>query len=183
MIKDKKRIPPKTVAVTFDDGMRNNYIYALPILAKYKIPASIFVITDYINQGEYLTADQIKLMSDMGVDIGSHTLSHLWLTNVDDEARWKSEIAGSKKVLEQLLGKEVKSFCYPGGSFNEKIKNIVKETGYKVAVTTSPGWKFPKDDIFALKRIRISNTSDNLLVFWFKLTGSYLFIKEMRDDY
>lgn len=184
LIKNKKPIPPRTIAVTFDDGYANNFTNALPVLKKYNIPATIFVIVELINVPEYMTLEQLRVASDSGVvEIGSHTLSHLWLTNSDDEAMWRKEIIDSKKALEKILGKEIKSFCYPGGAFNEKIKKIVKEAGYEVAVTTSPGKEFSNDDIYALKRLRISSTSRNLFVFWIKCTGSYLFIKERRDDY
>lgn len=185
MIKDKERIPAKTVAITFDDGREDNYLNAFPILKKYSIPATIFVIVDYLNRETWLNYDELKSMSLAGVDIGSHTLSHLWLSSVDDKARWKQEILGSKLALEEILGKKIKSFSYPGGdgARNQIIREIARESGYEVAVATSPGRGFPNDDIYALKRVRISNSAKNLFVFWFQASGYYRFLKEKQEKY
>lgn len=184
MIKRGEKIPHKTVAITFDDGLKDNYTQAYPILKKYNLPATMHVITDLVdNHDSYLTWEQIKEMSENGIDIGTHTVHHKWLGDIEDQEELRGEILGSKLEVEKHIDVPVKTFCYPGGSFNEKAKQIVKESGYRCAVITSPGPDYPNDDIFALKRLRISNTSRNLFVFWFKLTGSYLFIKERRDDY
>ena len=74
------------------------------------------------------------------------------------------------------------TLCYPTGAFNEEVKEVVREIDYKGACTTSPGQKYPDDDIFGLKRVRISRSSDSLLVFWIESSGYYTFVKEHRDD-
>lgn len=191
LIRERKRIPPRTVAITFDDGYKDNYTYAFPVLKKYKIPATMFVIINEIGrpQADRLSWDQIKTMLDSGlVTFGSHAIGPEPLTNIYSSRAVKSEISSyfknqifnSKKILEEKLGREITVFSYPEGRFNGAIRKLVIEAGYKAAVATNPGKKFPDDDIFALKRLRISSTCDSLLVFWIESSGFYNFIREMR---
>ncbi|MBU3958968.1 MAG: polysaccharide deacetylase family protein, partial [Candidatus Omnitrophica bacterium] len=181
----KKRIPPKSVAITFDDGYKNNYTYAFPILKKYNLPAMIFIITNEVGRpgGDRLSWDEISQMRDSGlITFGSHALGPEPLTNIKSEEQLRREIFDSRKVLREKLSQKVNIFSYPGGGFNAQIRQLVIDAGYKGAVTTSPGKKFPNDDIFALKRLRISATCDNLFVFWIESSGFYTFIKEHRDS-
>jgi len=181
-IQKKKKTPPKTLAITFDDGYRNNYICSYPVLKKYNIPATIFVIVKRVGKPGYLNWEEIREMSDSGlITIGSHTMSHLWLPDVKAEAL-QYELRESKRILEEKLGKSVKTLCYPIGAFDEKVEKAVKEAGYSCAVTTNPGRGTPADDIYAIKRIKISRTSDNMFVFWVETSGIYTWIKEHRDE-
>jgi peptidoglycan/xylan/chitin deacetylase (PgdA/CDA1 family) len=185
LIRDRKKIPPKTLAITFDDGYKDNYTYAFPILKKYNFPATIFIIINEVGRPEddRLSWDEIKVMQGSGIiTFGSHTLSHAYLPEISSDQELKFEIFDSKRMLEEQLGREVSIFSYPGGRFNTKIKQFVRDAGYKVAVATNPGKRFPNNDIFVLKRLRISSTSNNLFVFWIETSGYYTFIKEHRDD-
>lgn len=181
-LQKKSPVPPRTVAVTFDDGTMDNYTYAYPILKKYGIPATIFVIIKKIGEPGFLGWKEIEEMSGSGlITIGSHTVSHLWLPSMGT-ADLRRELADSKRVLEERLGKPVDFLCYPIGAHNERVKREARGAGYRCAVATNPGKSSPADDIFAIKRLRISGTSDSLLVFWFETTGYYTLIKEWRDS-
>lgn len=179
----KKEVPPpKTVAITFDDGFYNNYQYAFPVLKKYNIPATIFVIVNNVGMQGYLGWNEIKEMSDSGlVTIASHTMSHLWLPSMGD-AVVKWDLKASKKKLEEITGKPVDFLCYPIGAHDERIKCLAMDAGYKAAFATNPGRFTPSDDVFAIKRVKISRTSDNLLVFAIEASGYYTWIKEHRDE-
>lgn len=182
LIKEKKNIPPKTVAITFDDGFYNNYQYAYPVLKKYNIPATIFVIVDKIGRPGYLGWEEIKEMSDSGVvSIGSHTVSHKWLPEMGTE-RLRSELSRSKAALEEKTGKPVNALCYPIGAHDHRVERETGLAGYTCAVATNPGRFSPIDDVFSLKRIKVSRTSDNLFVFWLETSGYYTWIKEHRDE-
>lgn len=173
-------LPPKTVAVTFDDGFYNNYRDAYPSLKKYRIPATIFVIVDKIGTPGYLGWDELKEMSSSGlVTIGSHTRSHRWLPAMGTEAL-RHELRSSKEILEQGLGRSVDYLCYPIGAHDDRVMREARMAGYTCAVATNPGPGRPNDP-FAIKRIRISRTSDNLFVFWIETSGYYTWIKERRD--
>lgn len=176
MIKDKEKIPPKTVAITFDDGYKDNYTYAFEVLKKFGFPATIFVIYDEVgrSQGDRLSWDEIKQMQASGlITIGGHTLGAQPLVDIKSVTELRRQIIDSKKMLEDKLGVEVDTFCYVGGMFNPQIKDLVKEAGYKYAVSNSLGKRFSNQDVYAIKRIRISQSSDNLFIFWIKLSGYY----------
>lgn len=183
LIKDKKSIPYKTVVITFDDGYKDNYTYALPILKKYRLPATAFIIVNEVGrqQQDRLSWDEIKEMQLSGlITIGSHCLGPEPLVKLPSDDKVKNEIFASKVALEEELGREVKTFSYPEGRFNGKIKALVKQAGYTGAVATNPGKKFPSNDPFALKRLRISSTCDNLFVFFIEASGYYNFMREHR---
>lgn len=178
----KEKVPPRTVAITFDDGLYNNYENAYPVLKKYGIPATMFVIVKKIGQPGYVGLKEIREMSDSGViTIGSHTVSHLWLPAMGGK-QLAYELQASKEALENDTGKKVGIICYPIGAHNERVKRFSKEAGYACAVATNPGRSAASDDIFAIKRIKISRTSDNLFAFWVETSGYYTWIKERRDD-
>lgn len=183
LVKEKKKIPSRALAITFDDGYRDNYTYVFPILKKYNLPATIFVIINEIGRPDRLSWDEIKTMQDSGlITFGSHALGPEPLINIKSEAQLKREIFDSKNILEEKLARPVNTFSYPGGFFNPKIRQWVIDAGYKFAVATSPGKKFPSDDTYILKRLRISSTSNSLFVFWIETSGIYTFIKEHRDE-
>jgi peptidoglycan/xylan/chitin deacetylase (PgdA/CDA1 family) len=177
-LEKKKKIPPKTIVLTFDDGFYNNYTYAYPLLRKYNMPATIFIVTGWLETPGYLGWGEVKEMSDSGIiTIGSHTINHFELIklNSDDLER---EIKESKSILENRLGKRVDLFCYPKGEFNKKVHDAVKDAGYICAAGTNPGRAGYSNDIFAIKRVKISRTSDNLILFWAETTRLYSWIKE-----
>jgi peptidoglycan/xylan/chitin deacetylase (PgdA/CDA1 family) len=183
LVKEKKKIPPRTLALTFDDGYVDNYTYAFPILKQYALPATLFIIVNEVGraQNDRLNWGQIKEMQSSGlVTIGSHTMGPEPLINLKSEADVKNEIFSSKKALEYALGRDVRAFSYPEGKFNGKIRQLVIDAGYTLAVATSPGKQFPGDDVYLLKRLRISENAKNLFVFWFETSGYYNFIKERR---
>ncbi|MBL7157884.1 MAG: polysaccharide deacetylase family protein [Candidatus Omnitrophica bacterium] len=180
-IKRNERIPHKTLTITFDDGLKNNFTNAYPILKKYKFPATIFVATDFIGRNNFLIPEDMKIMQKNNITIGSHTISHPFLPWMTDE-NIRKELFGSKKILEEITGQRIDLFSYPFGRFSDKTEEIVKDAGYMGAVTTSPGRTKPNDNIYALKRIRISMSSDNPVIFWIETSGYYTFVKEIRDE-
>jgi len=183
LIKERKKIPPKTIAITFDDGYKDNYIYAFPVLKKYNLPATIFIIVNEVDrpQNDRLNWKEIKEMQDSGlIAFGSHTLNHPLLTDIKSEEGLRKEIFSSKMILEERLGRKVNAFSYPAGRFNDRIRQLVMTAGYKLAVATNPGKKFADNDIFILKRLRISANSNNLFVFWVETSGYYNFMREHR---
>ncbi|MDO9573332.1 MAG: polysaccharide deacetylase family protein [Candidatus Omnitrophota bacterium] len=176
MMQNKEKFPPKTVAITFDDGYKDNYIYAYPVLKKLGLPATIFVIYNEVGrpQNERLSWEEIKEMQNSGlITIGSHTLGAQPLVDIKSEEELRRQIIDSKKMFEEELKTPVNTFCYVGGMFTPRIKELVKEAGYKYAVSTALGRKYSNQDVYAIKRIRISPPSDNLFDFWIRTSGYY----------
>lgn len=178
----QQKAPPKTVAITIDDGYADNYRYAYPVLKQYNIPATIFVIVSLVGREGFLNWDEIREMSDSGIiDIESHTVSHPWLTGEKDEAL-KKELEDSKQILEEKLGKSVSFLCYPMGGYDERVKRAAKEAGYKAAFATKPARLSPDCDVYEIKRVRISSTASNMFVFWIKLSGYHAFFKVLQSE-
>ncbi|MDO8535492.1 MAG: polysaccharide deacetylase family protein [Candidatus Omnitrophota bacterium] len=176
------KMPARTVAITADDGYYNFYTNAYPILKKYNIPATIFIITDRIGEKGYLGWKELREMSDSGlITIGSHTRSHPWIASISiDEKKLWSELAGSKDILEKGLGKSVDFICYPSGGFNDLAKEKASEAGYKGAFTTNPAKKSDIGDIYAIRRIKMSSSSVNPIILWGKISRYYAWFKERR---
>ena len=180
--KSGKRPPKKTVAITIDDGYENNYKYAYPVLKKYHIPATIFVIVNFVGKDGFLDWAQIKEMSDSRViDIESHTMSHPWLTGCDDSAL-RYELVESRKILGNNIGKKIKFLCYPMGGYDERVKAAARSAGYEAAFATKPKDLRQSRDLYEIKRIRISSTANNLFVFFIKVSGYHSFFKVVKDD-
>ncbi len=180
--KTRKKFQHKTVVITFDDGYQDNYRNAFPILKEYHFPAAIFLISDSTGVSpNLLTWDQIKEMSQNGITFGSHTRQHVYLPE-QSEAQLKDEIEGSKRVIEEHLGKPVYYFAYPSGGFSDHIKSLVAMAGYKAALTTNRGYDRYNIDLYELNRIRINNW-DSSFVLWNKLSGYYNLFRKLRPSH
>jgi len=146
------------VALTFDDGFLNFYTDALPIIEEYGVPATVFVVTNAIdNQETELNADETMSHSELAelvdhdlVTIGNHTRTHPVLTEVDEEATLREEIIDAKEELRDRLGIAAEMFCYPGGHHNQRVTDIVRES-HELAVATENNSTF--SDRYRLPRI------------------------------
>jgi len=181
-LKTGEALHPKTRVVTFDDGYENFFTEAYPALKKYNVPATVFVVLAWVGKEGFMTWDQLQVLAkDPLVTLGSHTLSHAWLPSLDDEAL-RQELEGSRRLLQEGLGQPIRLLCYPAGAFDARVRSAAVAAGYEGAVATNPGPHYPDDDPYAVKRVRISRTSDNPLVFGVESSGFYTFLKEIRDE-
>jgi peptidoglycan/xylan/chitin deacetylase (PgdA/CDA1 family) len=148
-------LPSRPVVLTFDDGYEDFYTAALPVLIKHDFKAVAYVVSGFIGRGGYMNAAQIREADHAEIEIGSHTVDHADLTRQSlDGLRY--QITSSKHSLEQLLGHEVLSFCYPSGQFNPSAVKVVQEAGYSDATTTKWGGVRTMDGRFLWGRLRIS---------------------------
>ncbi len=183
-IKDKRHFKRNKVVITLDDGYEDNFIYAYPVFKKIGFAATIFLPTDYMGRKGYLNWDQVRLMSKNKISFGGHTRTHLYLGDVSDIRVLWDEIGGSKKAIEQEIGAPADYFCYPIGGFNERVKEIVKEAGYKGACTTNRGTNRFNRDIYELKRVKMTNFDmDKPFSFRLKLSGYYNLFRSRQDSY
>jgi peptidoglycan/xylan/chitin deacetylase (PgdA/CDA1 family) len=132
--------------LTFDDGFRNVFDNALPVMRERKWRSIQFIVGSMIGKTDQwdhaigeppqplMDEAQIREWLAEGQDIGSHTLTHPRLTQLSVE-RARTEIFDSKKLLEDRFGREIRHFCYPYGDYNSAIRDLVGEAGYRSACT------------------------------------------------
>jgi peptidoglycan/xylan/chitin deacetylase (PgdA/CDA1 family) len=175
----QRPIPPRAVALTFDDGYENFYEYAFPVLQRYGFPAMVYLVAGLVGgKADWFAADgratpplmdtaRIRQLRRAGIDFGSHGVSHVKLAQLDP-ARMRGEVTDSKARLEDLLGEEVGHFCYPYGSHNQEVVETARAAGYRSAVTCVRAAAVPGMDLLALPRKAISY-GDSLLGYFWKL--------------
>lgn len=162
---ERGEFPARGIALTFDDGWKDNYTNAFPVLRDLNIKATIFLVPSCIgqvsakvvatgeNEREHMSETEILEMSRNGIEFGSHTVNHLHLDKITPP-EVKYEVEESKKQIENLLQKSCKVFAYPAGFFNAAAQEAVKNAGYVAAFTTVYG-----DDenlnLFSLNRTEI----------------------------
>ncbi|MDY6349163.1 MAG: polysaccharide deacetylase family protein [Selenomonas sp.] len=186
------QLPEKPVIITFDDGYLDNYNHAFPVLEKYQLKATIFLISDYVNTyPNYLTWSAVQDMQQSGlIDFESHTLSHEELTKAPDLDEAKHQLTGSKQAIEWNLGKQVNFIAYPCGEYNDDIEQATKDAGYRAAFTVNYGLAEPGEDPFILDRVPIFGSNSHTLArFKLRLTLAPLFAPlnkvkmELREDH
>ena len=184
-IKNDKKFKHKTVVITIDDGYKDNYTYAYPILKKYGLPATIFIMADFIGKDkDFMTWDEVKIMSQNNISFGGHTKSGVYVPSIKDKKLLHDETAGCKKLIEKRIGRPADYFCYPTGGFTPQAKAILKESGYKGACTTNRGFVELNKDVYELKRIKVKNSDTNKpLSFWAKLSGYYNLFRSKKSGH
>lgn len=179
-IKGDLNLKQKAIVITFDDGWLDNFIYAYPVLEKYRLRATVFVVTDWIEKsseksngipvaiptneeskslvekGEeekvVLTWELIRKMTDSGLlDFFSHTKSHLFCNQLSEQ-ELLTELGESKRILEERLGRPCLYLCWPYGLYSDTAISIARETGYKALFTIERGAVKAGSDPLAIKR-------------------------------
>ncbi|AOR22534.1 polysaccharide deacetylase family protein [Clostridium taeniosporum] len=151
------KIPKKSVVITLDDGYKDNYTNAFPILKELKMNATMFIIANYLDGGVYMLPSQVKEMSDYGIEIESHTFNHKELSTLSYDDQLK-QLKDSKTKLENLTGKSINFVAYPSGSYNEDTLKAVKEAGYDMAFTVKKGQAHKGDNKYKLNRVLVDYT-------------------------
>jgi peptidoglycan/xylan/chitin deacetylase (PgdA/CDA1 family) len=171
-------VPPAGLAaLTFDDGMRNNYEVAMPILGEYSIPATVYVTIGFIDgtspwiaasgDGAMMTRDQLRELLAAGWELGAHTMTHPDLSTLDYDACLR-EIHDSRIALEEIGGGAVETFAYPFGRYGPEAIAAARDSGMIAAVTTGSGSWAP----YEITRAMIG-AADPLGVVLLKLTDRY----------
>lgn len=156
-------LPTKPIVLTFDDGYRDFYDQAWPVLKQAGMKSSSAIITSAIDKGDrgdqmYMAWWQVRELDQSGlVEFASHTVSHNTLAGLGAAQRW-SELTQSKAVIEQHLGHPCTSIVYPSGSFNGAVVADASRAGYQIAFTTQfAAVRVPRDAgiVLQLPRVRV----------------------------
>jgi peptidoglycan/xylan/chitin deacetylase (PgdA/CDA1 family) len=176
----------KYVVITFDDGYKNNYEYAIPILEKYNLTATIFCTAGFINTKRRFFWDEGKLESSdlmsweevqdlrkRGFYIGSHTVNHVNLGKVNYQEA-KEELKNSKDILENKLSTTIELFAYPFGgtkNFNLSYINLIKESGYICNCSCHGGLVTDDSNLFLLPRVPVNGEFRNAYELLYSIEG------------
>jgi peptidoglycan/xylan/chitin deacetylase (PgdA/CDA1 family) len=162
----RSSLPEQGVCLTFDDGSASDYQVAFPILKKYSLNATFFVVTERVGTPGYVTWDQLGEMSTHGMSIQSHSHTHPIMSQCGD-VQVREELRRSKEILDDRLGRAVSAFAVPGGHWNAQCRLAAKECGYRAICTSQPGVngrKFELDDLERLS-IRRADSFDQFVSF------------------
>lgn len=171
----------KMAVITFDDGFCDFIDQALPLLRRYRFPATVFLPAGLMGRElagrSVMTWDQARQLALEGVSFGSHSISHRKLIDLSFP-EVQHEIRHSKELLESGIGRPIDSFAYPyafpeqDGRFLQHYRYLLEGSGYRTGATTMIGTVSPQDDQFLLKRLPV-NDFDDLPFFEAKLEGAY----------
>ncbi|MDO8621503.1 MAG: polysaccharide deacetylase family protein [Candidatus Levybacteria bacterium] len=147
-------LPRKPVIITFDDGYEDFYTDVLPLLKKYNVKATAYIVAGAMGRLNYMSKDEIGKAIESGlVEIGAHSMYHRYLKGISyNEAKF--EIEQSKANLEQEFGVSVVSFAYPYGAFDKQAVKFVQDAGFKTSVSTVPGIDVSDLNRYFIFRIR-----------------------------
>ncbi len=183
-VQTQSRTGAKLVVITFDDGYRNFYHHAFPVLNQYGFSATVFLPTAYIGESpisfkgtECLTWSEVRELSRHGIVFGSHTVSHPQLHELS-VAKIQEEIVNSRKTIEEMLGCAVDSFAYPyafpqtDNDFKKMLRDSLCQAGYRNGVCTIVGRANRSSEPLFMERLPV-NSCDDVPLFQAKLAGGY----------
>ena len=183
-VQTQSRAGAKLVVITFDDGYRNFYHHAFPVLNQHGFSATVFLPTAYIGESpvafkgtDCLTWSEVRELSQNGIVFGSHTVSHPQLHELS-VAKIQEEIVNSRKTIEEMLGCAVHSFAYPyafpqtDNDFKKMLRDSLGQAGYRNGVCTTVGRANRSSEPLFMERLPV-NSCDDARLFKAKLAGAY----------
>jgi peptidoglycan/xylan/chitin deacetylase (PgdA/CDA1 family) len=144
----------KKVAITFDDGCETDLIAAAPLLKEFNFNATFYVVAGFLGKPGYLSTVQLRELSDSGFEIGSHSMTHRFLSDLNNRELF-FELNQSKCHLEQLTGKPIQHFSCPGGRWSSTAAQIAMDSGYISMATSQIGINTKNSSRFSLYRFPI----------------------------
>lgn len=150
------KIKKKSIVLTFDDGYADHYTDAYPVLKELGMTGTFFIVKGFIGRDRYMTAEQILILKDGGMEIGGHSIDHKNLATQSYEVAYK-------QIFDSLRGTDP-VFAYPSGKYSTITDGIIKDLGVKATVTTNLGIATDQSDFGLLPRIRVKEHTDILKV-------------------
>lgn len=147
--------PGRSIGLTFDDGRESDHRLALPILQRMGLHGTFFVVTDWIDRPGFLTRAEIRELAAAGMEIGSHTASHRFLSDLP-ETEVRRELGASRAMLQDLTGRPVPFLALPGGRGSRAAFRIAREVGYRAICTSRVGTNRLGGGAFCLRRLPVT---------------------------
>lgn len=171
--RDELPLPPYAAVITFDDGYRNFFTAAAPLLQERRMPAAMFLIVDRVRPNDdavadswaaaddesYLSWGEVKQLTERGFEFGSHTCTHRKLTELA-APEVDQELRQSKEAIVRELELENPPLAYPYGFTNDSIASLARALGYSCAITTETGFNDATTDCFKLRRTLVGDDDD-----------------------
>ena len=148
------------LALSFDDGYMSDFETVLPLLKEYDAQGTFFITPNFVGKEGYMSWSHIRALNEAGMEIGSHSLTHPYMTTLSTE-QLLIELKDSKAEIEQHIGKEVTSFAYPFGDCTGRTHKAALEVGYKNICTSKPGLCKPKMDVLSRNSVHSNITTDD----------------------
>jgi peptidoglycan/xylan/chitin deacetylase (PgdA/CDA1 family) len=142
------------VAITFDDGCESDFTGAVPILQDAGFNATFFVTIKFLGVRGYMQTSQLRELSALGFELGCHSMTHAYLTDLDDHGLQR-EIGNAKVILEDIIGKPVEHFSCPGGRCDRRVIEFARRCGYRSVANSRVRVNTPTTDPFDLGRVTI----------------------------
>ncbi len=143
------------VALTIDDGCETDLLTIAPVLKQFGYGATFYVTAGLLGKPGYMSPAQLRELSALDFEIGSHSMTHPYLSDLDDSSL-HHEIADSKVMVENIIGKAVEHFSCPGGRYDSRTILLAKSAGYRTLANSIPRANSPSTDPFALGRVAIT---------------------------
>lgn len=151
----------KVAVITVDDGYRSFSSGAMRLLKEFKMPATLFINTETVGSKDYLNWDELKIISEEGIEIGNHTHSHAYFLDYNKEERsrfFKEDVEKAQQLIKENLGLFPEVFAYPYGEFDPEMKEVIKKSGFHAAVAQNSGVMHSGGDFFAIPRFPMSES-------------------------
>jgi peptidoglycan/xylan/chitin deacetylase (PgdA/CDA1 family) len=174
---DRKR--EAGVVISFDDGCESDLTVAAPILRSMNFGATFYITIDFLGRHGFMIPSQVRELAEMGFDVGCHSMTHAYLSDLDD-AGLHREIVEAKARLEEMTGRPVLHFSCPGGRWSPKVAEVARAAGYRSVATSRMVANNAHSDPFQLGRIAIMRDT-SLATFQQTCRGSGLWQRRLRS--
>jgi peptidoglycan/xylan/chitin deacetylase (PgdA/CDA1 family) len=144
--------PPDNIVITFDDGCETDLIIAAPVLSKLGFGATFYITIDFLGRPGFMIPRQVRELSDAGFEIGCHSMTHAYLTDLNPE-QLQREIGEAKGRLEEMIDRPVHHFSCPGGRWNPTVAEVARRAGYHSVTTSRIAVNRPQSNRFELARV------------------------------
>lgn len=161
-------LPARPVVLTFDDGYEDNYQLAIPVLLRQGMTASFFIVTGKMGQPGYMSWEQLKTMRVQGMEIGSHTVQHYSLSEINLK-EMERELRASRLMLESNLPAATPIFANPFGETAPAVLSLLEKTGYKAACSSVIGLNRSGQNPFMIRRMSVPQSQFGLMDFRLRL--------------